>query len=193
VAGAADLDLVTGIITSAFLDDPVWSWAIPDPRSDPAGYSAYWRLFVAGSLRYPWTWVTAGGEAASVWIPPGGTDLSEEGEEELHRFLPELVGDRHATEVRELSRRFGKAHPHDEPHYYLSLLGTHADHRGKGFGMALLAENLVQVDAEHLPAYLESTNPGNNDRYRRLGFEPVGQFEVPGTGHPIATMWRPAR
>ncbi len=37
-----------------------------------------------------------------------------------------------ADNFRELGRRFDAAHPRAEPHYYLSLLGTHPDHRGKG-------------------------------------------------------------
>ena len=47
--------------------------------------------------------------------------------------------------------------------WYLSLLGTHPDHRGHGFGMRLLAENLKVVDTERTPAFLESTNPINHD------------------------------
>jgi ribosomal protein S18 acetylase RimI-like enzyme len=30
-------------------------------------------------------------------------------------------------------------HPREPPHYYLTLLGTHPDHRGKGIGMRLEA------------------------------------------------------
>ena len=78
-------------------------------------------------------------------------------------------------------------------HYYLSLLGTHPDHRGQGIGMALLAQNLAVIDAEHAAAYLESSNPVNNERYASVGFEPIGQFAHPGDGPAVTTMWRPAR
>jgi predicted GNAT family N-acyltransferase len=85
------------------------------------------------------------------------------------------------------------AHPHDEPHYYLGIVGTHDDHRGHGIGEALLAENLSLVDAEHLPAYLESSNPRNLQRYGRLGFEPQGEVFVAEGVPVVTTMWRPAR
>jgi len=49
------------------------------------------------------------------------------------------------------------------------------------------------VDAEHMPAYLESSNPANHARYRRLGFEPTGEFQPPGSCPPVLTMWRAAR
>ncbi len=43
--------------------------------------------------------------------------------------------------------------PRSEPRYYLTLLGTHPDHRGRGIGMGLLARNLELIDSEnsHIP------------------------------------------
>jgi GNAT superfamily N-acetyltransferase len=85
------------------------------------------------------------------------------------------------------------AHPHSEPHFYLSLLGTHPDHAGRGIGMALLTENRARLDAEHMPAYLESSNPANNHRYERHGFEAIGAFYPPGGDTPVTGMWRDRR
>jgi hypothetical protein len=48
------------------------------------------------------------------------------------------------------------------------------------------------VDAEHMPSYLESTNPVNLPRYEALGFRAIGEFAPPG-GPTITTMWREAR
>jgi ribosomal protein S18 acetylase RimI-like enzyme len=95
----------------------------------------------------------------------------------------------------ELFARFDAAHPDAPPHYYLSLLGTHPEHRGHGVGMSLLSESLDRIDAEHAPAYLESSNPANNHRYERCGFGAVGEFFPPGreSGPPVTTMWRDAR
>jgi predicted GNAT family acetyltransferase len=58
--------------------------------------------------------------------------------------------------------------------------------------MRLLAENLALIDEEHHAAYLESSNPANNGRYARVGFERVGEFTYPD-GPVVTTMWRPAR
>jgi hypothetical protein len=65
------------------------------------------------------------------------------------------------------------------------------DGRG-GSGEQLLAQNLARVDAEHLPAYLESSNPKNLTRYERLGFHPIGGFTLAAGGPTVTTMWRPA-
>ena len=44
---------------------------------------------------------------------------------------------------------------------------------------SLLAENLALIDAESMPAYLESSNPENDRRYERLGFAKVGRVPAP--------------
>lgn len=162
------------------------------PDGGTAHHAAFWRLFVEGALRYPCTWLAGGGEAAAVWIPPDATEMTPEQEQRLADLAADGLGPR-AGDYLELLSRFEAAHPRAERHYYLSLLGTHPDHRGKGIGMRLLAHGLERVDAEHLPAYLESSNPANNGRYASMGFERYGEFQYPGDGPVVTTMWRPAR
>jgi GNAT superfamily N-acetyltransferase len=187
-AGLADLPRVVDLVAGAFLHDPTWSWAFPDP----AVRRRWWETCLESALRYPWTLTTEGLEVAAVWIPPKGTEFSHATEEGLPKLLGELVGSR-AAEVAELLRRFEAAHPRREPHYYLSLLGTRAADRGHGLGMALLRENLARIDAEGMPAYLESSNPANNHRYASVGFETVVSFRAPGDGPLVTGMWRRGR
>jgi ribosomal protein S18 acetylase RimI-like enzyme len=191
-ATTADLPAVTETISLAFHEDPTWSWAFPDSLRRQDQYAMFWRFMIAGALRYPWVLMTEGCEAASVWIPPGGTEIAPEDEAQVAPLLEELVGAR-VGEVIELLDRFEAAHPRHEPHYYLSLLGTHPSHIGRGIGMGLLGENLARIDQERMPAYLESSNPANNHRYQRYGFEKIGEFYPPGSTTPVTTMWRDAR
>jgi len=183
--GPADAPQVVELIASAFVGDPIWSWAFPDP----AVRRRWWQFCIANALRYPWTLKSACFETVSVWIPPGGTEFSHEDEERIPSLLIELVGPR-ASEVTELLRRFEAAHPREEPHDYLSLLGTRDDQRGLGLGMALLRENLARIDAERMPAYLESSHPANNPRYESVGFVTVVTFQAPGGGPVVTGMWR---
>jgi GNAT superfamily N-acetyltransferase len=185
---AGDLSGAVDTIAGAFLDDPTWSWAFPDPVMR----KRWWRFCIESALRYPWTFKTGGFEAVSVWIPAAGTEFSPEEEDKVPAVLLELVGDR-VPAVTELLRRFDAAHPRDEAHHYLSLLGTQPAHRGRGLGMALLEENLARIDAERMPAYLESSNPANDHRYQALGFVPVVTFHAPDDGPTVTGMWRERR
>ena len=185
MATLEDLDAVTETMTAAFASDPLWGWAFPDT----AALRTWWRFSIASAMRYPWVWVADDYAAASVWIPPGGVELTEEEEAGVEDLLADLIGAR-AAEVLELLERFEASHPADAEHYYLSLLATHPEHRGKGLGMALLAENLELIDAQGASAYLESSNPGNDPRYERRGFKRVGSFDRPDGGLTVSTMLR---
>jgi len=183
----SDLDGVTTTLTAALASDPLWSWAFPDTGD----LSVWWRYCIASALRYSGVWISGDYAAASVWIPPNGVELTEEEEEGVEPLLRDLIGPR-CDDVMALLDRFEASHPNGEPHYYLSLLGTHPDHRGRGMGMALLANNLRRTDAEGTPTYLESSNPANNSRYERLGFRQIGEFTTPDGTRRVATMWREA-
>jgi GNAT superfamily N-acetyltransferase len=182
-----DVDGITATLTAAFDADPLWRWAFPRE-----GLADLWRLIVSSAMRYSWVWVADDGAAASVWIPPGGTELTAAQEASLGPMLEGQIGSR-AAEVLALIELLERTHPGGPPHYYLSLLGTHPDHRGKGLGMALLADNLAKIDSEGMPAYLESSNPENDPRYERLGFVRVGEFERPDGQLTCSTMWREPR
>ena len=127
------------------------------------------------------TWTTEQAETVAVWAVPNGLELTRKAEASIPGLLDEFLGDRAPT-VLEALLQFEAAHPHDEPHYYLSLVATHDDHRGQGIGEALLAENLAADRRRHFPAYLESSNPKNLARYGRLGLSPVDEFALAGNG-----------
>ena len=104
--------------------------------------------------------------------------MTSEQEGRLEGLALDYLGPR-ADTFFELLQRLESAHPRNEEHYYLSLLGTHPDRRGQGIGMWLLKHDLEVIDTEHAPAYLESSNPANNLRYEGVGFEPIGEFSPP--------------
>jgi GNAT superfamily N-acetyltransferase len=73
--------------------------------------------------------------------------------------------------VRAFGRRLGvcaryasaavRAHPREQPHWYLAIIGVDPSRQGSGAGAALLRSRLERCDKEGMAAYLESSNPQN--------------------------------
>jgi hypothetical protein len=55
-----------------------------------------------------------------------------------------------------------------------------------------MRSRLDRCDAEHAPAYLESSNPDNIPYYNRFGFEVTGEIVMPD-GPTLWAMWRRPR
>jgi ribosomal protein S18 acetylase RimI-like enzyme len=80
------------------------------------------------------------------------------------------------------------AHP-TFPHWYLPWLGVDPARRGTGLGGDLLEQCLAIVDADRLPAYLETPNPRTISFYERHGFE-VTSMATAGECPPVTSMLR---
>lgn len=189
-ATAADIHDVCTTLALGFAGDPVWGdWAFPAAPDRVEPLIRFWRPFVSSAVRYEGMMMTPGCSAVAMWVPPGVAEIDPENAALAEETIAEVCGPRAPLvmagfEVFEASRPDGRF-------WYLSLLATHPDHRGQGLGMALVADQLARIDAQGLPAYLESTNPVNIRRYEAAGFARFGGFDLPD-GPRVDTMWRPS-
>ena len=190
VATASDASAITDLLVDAFAKDPMWgsSWAFPDPLTRRDQRSAVFRILVEGALRYPWVWLTNGPTSASLWIPPGGSELSAQQETALATVLTEL-GPESFDRIHAGFELIEAARPREE-HYYLTLLGSAPAVSGRGIGLGLLRHALALIDAADAPAYLEAADD-LVPVYERFGFRVVGAFVLPD-GPTVRTMWRSA-
>jgi GNAT superfamily N-acetyltransferase len=189
-ATPADLGRLTDILATSFFDDPTWGPLLGEGDRRRRAMQSLLGFFASSALRFPWVLLSGADESAAVWIPPGDDEIAPDDNERFERLIHEQSGEG-AADLLVAMERFEQARP-QRLHFYLSLLGTHDDSRGRGIGMGLLAESLRRIDALGMPCYLESTNPANDARYKSQGFEPVGSFTVP-SGAVVTTMWREPR
>lgn len=186
-----DLALVAACLASAFYEDPLWGhWTFPDDSRRRRDLLPFMTLQAELGAAQGWIASTTKGESVAIWTPPGGSYGSADQEPLISEVLECLFGAR-APAIHELFRQF-EDHVPAGRFYHLEWWATHRDHAGRGFGASLITENLARVDAEHLPSYLESTNPVNLPRYESLGFRKIDEFTPPG-GPTVTTMWREAR
>jgi ribosomal protein S18 acetylase RimI-like enzyme len=194
-ATRCDVGALSITLGKAFYDDPVMSWMLPDADLRRrklhrlfASLTRHHHLARGGVEVAP---SDSGIGAAALWDPPGGW-MHTRGEE--FRAIPGLFLAFGASLRRGLavSDMMKAAHP-EEPHWYLAVIGSDPDVRGKGFGNALMRSRLDRCDAEYAPAYLESSNPDNVPYYERFGFEVTGELQLPAGGPSLIPMWRTPR
>jgi ribosomal protein S18 acetylase RimI-like enzyme len=194
-AQKADIKALARTLGRAFHDDPVIVWMLPDDKQRAKRLPGMWATMVrhhylaGGGVEIATRGADIG--AVAAWDPPGRWQQSRL--EEL-RMLPSLVL---AFGIRMLGAgaiadKLKEQHP-AEPHWYLFSIGSDPSVRGAGFGQALMRSRLDRCDAEHAPAYLESSNEENVPYYMRFGFEVTGKIELPRDGPSLWPMWREPR
>ena len=194
VATAADVDDVVGVLTDAFGDDPLMSWAFPHLVTRSRRLAAMWRL-VAGEGYLPLGRSTvvgrvgSGADAAALWLAPGQELDDDFWGPRTADFIASLDGD--VERLWSMSEVMSASHP-QEPHWYLLAIGVSPPRQGGRLGSALLAHTLAEADADGAPAYLEATSPRSRALYERFGFRVVEELDIPG-GPAVWAMWREPR
>lgn len=190
----ADIAELSQVLGRAFYDDPVMAWMLPDPV---ARRRKLHRVFAALTRHHHLSRggveVAAAGSvlgAAALWDPPGQWrhTVGEQVRAAPGLLLAFGAAMRRGQQAEELMQRH---HP-EEPHWYLAVIGSDPSVRGSGQGQALMRSRLDRCDAEHAPAYLESSNPANIGYYQRFGFEVTGEIVLPD-GPSLWPMWRQPR
>lgn len=69
-----------------------------------------------------------------------------------------------------------------ETYYYIFIIATGAEYRGKGLAQKVLGEVQAKAQAEMKPIWLESSSPASRRVYLRCGFVDVGDCIVLGRG-----------
>ena len=182
---------VAAVLAEAFAADPLQAWIMEgvEPAERPARRTGWWSFMIRHAPPGAEVHVTGDGSGAACWHPPGAGKPAAEVVEEFRRMVADLAGDRAATVLASLARIAARAPA--EPHWHLAAVGVSPDRRGNGVGARLLAPMLARCDRLGLPAYLESSNPGNLGFYRRLGFAVTGEVRTVDERVPLTLMWRP--
>ncbi|HSG88952.1 MAG TPA: GNAT family N-acetyltransferase [Pseudomonadales bacterium] len=186
-AGVAERDAALATILLAFATDPVARFAAPSPADYLATMNAFAGVMGDAALARGAVFVAPDFAGVAYWHAPG----AEPDEETLGAGIAASVPADRQEELMGLFEAMASHHP-DAPHWYLPQIGVDPSAQGRGVGAALMKHALAHIDAEGLPAYLESSNPRNISLYERFGFEAIGEIRV-GRVPLVTPMLRPAR
>jgi GNAT superfamily N-acetyltransferase len=179
-------------LADAFAEDPVFAWLIPPelPGRDDR-LRTFFTSMSRGYLRQGKPCYLSGdASAAALWAAPGAWTMP------LSQVILEAPPNALALRRRLLRAlrtqlQIERLHARQSrPHWYLGYLGTRRDRQGQGLGTQMLREVLAGLDANGLPAYLESSSERNLSLYARNSFCVVGELQALGHGPTIWRMWR---
>jgi len=216
-ATPTDFPRVAHSLASAFFDNPITIWHVPDESRRLEVMREFFTVLLENVYTRFGLVFTNVGEVASgaMWTaqderedrrPMPGLPLLEcrtcntpraPGRVPRNMVLPpdtsaELdralaVVFRDFPRTFELFELFDALHPH-EPHYYLQFIGVRPERQGTGIGSALLRAVLDRCDLEGAAVYLEADERSRH-LYLKHGFEAMSELRLP-EGPSFFPMWR---
>jgi GNAT superfamily N-acetyltransferase len=180
-ATPADRERVVDTVVAAFRADPAFQYFFPDAAAYDDQAAAFAGHLFDRRVGRGTVWVVEGGAAVTMWDAPGEDPADPVSTLDVP---PEV-----RARLEHFDAIVGTALP-SAPFWYLGVVATHPDHAGRRWGRSLMATGLDRAAAAGLPAYLETANPRNVDRYRAGGWEVVASVNA---GLPVWVMRHPGR
>lgn len=171
----------------AFVADPMARWISDRAAPFLAATGDFFDAFGGQAFELGTAWSANDGQAVAMWLPPG----AEPDGERMVGILQENAPAEKLEEMMVVLGQMEHFHPHEE-HWYLPIIGCDPLYLGQGLGGMLMKTALERVDADGLPAYLESSNRRNVSLYERHGFEVIGEIQH-GSSPVMLPMYRAAR
>ena len=174
-------------VTLAFAADPVERWLWPKAAEYLRTFPQFVTAFGGRAFDEQTAWKLEDGSAVALWLPPNARPDPDP----VIGILTSSVAPHQHADMFAVLAQMDEAHP-TYPHWYLPWLAVDPARQGRGLGSHLLQSGLDVVDRDHLPAYLETSNPRNVPLYQQHGFEITTAAQA-GDFPPITCMLRVAR
>jgi len=182
------------VLARAFADDPVLIRFVTEPGRRAELLRSMFRMVLSHAVLKGEVYaVSPKMEGVAIWLPSGvpeitlwealrggGLTLLFKGGMEFMRKMKQDEDFAH-----QLRQRLAPT-----PHWYLAVLGVDPQFQGKGCASRLLKPMLARLDAEKLPAYLETSTEEYVPMYQHFGFKLLQEAMMPGSGTKMWVMLR---
>jgi ribosomal protein S18 acetylase RimI-like enzyme len=182
------------VLARAFTDDPGYIQLIAEPGKRVELLRSMFRMVLFHAVLHGEVYaVSPRMEGIAAWLPSGVPDITfwealrggglalifKGGMEFMRRMRQD------DDFMRELRQRLAPT-----PHWYLPLLGVAPEFQGRGCASRLLKPMLTRLDAEKLPAYVETWTEDYVAMYRHFGFKLIQEAVLPGSDAKVWVMLR---
>lgn len=193
----ADLEQAIEVQATAFQNDPLWQYLVPDTEKRTKLLFKFFRVLISSGILAGQAYgVGEPLEGFAVWSIPNQKGLSligfiKAGFLKL-LFSPFILLFFKAFKVFAKFETMQKKYAL-EPHYYLNTISVKPSAQGKGIASKLIKPFLEMADNEKVGVYTETVTPENVSLYEYYGFKCVEQYRVPKTNLSVWAFYRPAK
>ncbi|MFC7455747.1 GNAT family N-acetyltransferase [Brachybacterium sp. GCM10030267] len=189
-ATADEYDAVVDLCATAFADEAVTAWALPDPARRDARLRESFRDSLRAALEADAVILALDAAdspiGVSIWVPVPETGPSDEDPEDGEPPAQETATRRLRAVERATAARTPRL-----PHLHLVSMAVLPEQRGRGAGHALIEAGIARARELGLPLYLEASAPANRALYLRHGFSAHGEpIRLTENGPTLQPMWR---
>jgi ribosomal protein S18 acetylase RimI-like enzyme len=181
--------------SSAFQNDPLWQYLIPNPEKRANMLPKFFRVFLKASIRCGQAYgISDPVEGVAIWCAPNQRRFEFSGV--FIASLPRLVFGGFLFPFLKALKVFSRIEAMQrkcapKPHYYLNTLAVLPESQGKGLASKLVRPFLEKADEESVGVYVETMAPSNVVLYEHYGFQRREQCYVPKTEVRIWALYRP--
>ncbi|WP_017316599.1 GNAT family N-acetyltransferase [Mastigocladopsis repens] len=179
------------ILARGFIDDPTFSFILPQSETRLEALTAFFQLFVADGIKRGEVVFAPEEQGVSVWYPTEVAVYDDQFEETFAKVVS-IASHFGGLEAGERFEQIGKKVEASEPvapHCEVLWIALVPEARGKGIGGSLLQPVINYSNAKKVGCYLVSSNPRNISFYEKHGFRRVSPIQINDT-HFMTGMWR---
>ena len=188
------LDEAAAVLGRAVVNDPLFSYLLPDAQQRVSGVPLLMAMFLRLGLAHGEVWVTPPPiTGVACWLSPAHPTISEEdrnaaGWRDVQSAWGREAVDRYRAFVGDRDGAVGSLAP--QPHWHLAWLGVEPGHQGQGIGSTLVRRMTDRADAEGVACWLFTFARRNVPVYEHLGFHVTLDTILPSSGLRLWVMAR---
>lgn len=183
-------------LARAFDEDPVSLHLYPHPRRRRVALRGFFGAAMRDALGFGEVWAAFDGTTlvgVAAWLPESAFPTSRVRElKQIVGAAPSLLTPSTVVAGLRFLAYLQRVHPRG-PHWYLGVVGVEPKHQSRGIGGRLLTPVLERLDAQAVPAYLETSTEANVAWYSRKHFEVRAELHPFEGGPRMWAMWRDSR